>query len=177
MLKSIKLMRFKLFILTLLSVVALSMQTERDVNSNLKARYIFNFANMIEWPSALGKGNFNIGLFGESDNLYNELSKYNSKSVGSQTIKVAQYNESNVAACHILFVTKEQSDKTTAMVKKFKSKGTLIITEKEGSLKDGSIINFVIRNNRQSYELSKTNAGKHKLIIGKQLTELAAKVE
>jgi YfiR/HmsC-like len=171
-------MRFKLLILTIVSVVALSMQTERDVNSNLKARYIFNFANMIEWPSALGKGNFNIGLFGESANLYSELSKYNSKAVGSQSIKVNQYTDAaTVVPCHILFITKEQSDKTAAMVKKFKSKGTLIITEKEGSLKEGSIINFVIRNNRQSYELSKTNAGKHKLIIGKQLTELAAKVE
>jgi len=63
------------------------------------------------------------------------------------------------------------------MVKKFKSKSTLIVSEKEGAMKDGSIINFIIRNNRQSYELSKTNATKHKLIIGKQLTELAVKVE
>lgn len=171
-------MRFKLYILSLISFVVLCSQSQPDINSNLKARYIFNFANMIEWPAAVGKGNFNIGVLGESTNLYTELSKYNSKSVGSQAIKVTPYTDAaSVIPCHILFITKEQSDKTSAMVKKFKAKGTLVITEKEGALKDGSIINFVFRNSRQTYELSKTNAVKHKLIIGKQLTELATKVE
>jgi len=170
--------RYKLYIITLISAIALSMQTQPDVNSRVKALYVFNFTNMVEWPSDLKKGTFNIGVLGESNNLFTELSKYNSKSVGSQTIKVNHFAESaSVTQCHILYVTKEQSDKTAALVKKFKSKGTLIISEKEGALKEGAIINFVIRNNRQSYELSKTNAVKHKLIIGKQLTELAAKVE
>ena len=171
-------MRFKLFILTLLTAIGLNSQNQPDINSNLKARYIFNFANMIEWPSAVGKGSFNIGLLGEPSNLLTELNKYNSKSVGSQSIKIIPFSESSlVTACHILFITREQADKTAALVKKFKANGTLIISEKEGALKDGSIINFIIRNNRQTYELSKTNASKHKLIIGKQLTELAAKVE
>lgn len=133
---------------------------------------------MIEWPQELKKGNFNIGLYGESNNLFSELSKYNSKSVGSQPIKVSQFSDqASITPCHILYIAKENSDKTAAMVKKFKAKGTLVICEKEGALKDGAIINFIIRNNRQSYELSKTNAVKHKLIIGKQLTELAVKVE
>lgn len=133
---------------------------------------------MIEWPAEMKKGNFNIVVLGDQGNLYNELSKYNSKTAGSQIIKVSAVTDVNsLSAPHILFITKEHSDKTAAMVKKFKPKSTLIISEKEGALKDGAIINFIIRNNKQSYELSKTNATKHKLIIGKQLTELAVKVE
>lgn len=151
---------------------------EPDVNSRLKALYVFNFTNMIEWPSELKKGPFNIVVLGENKNLFNELSKYNSKSVGTQQIKVSQSNDAGtISAAHILFVTRGQSDKIAAMVKKFKAKSTLVISEKEGAMKEGAIINFIIRNNRQSYELSKTNASKHKLIIGKQLTELAVKVE
>jgi hypothetical protein len=150
---------------------------EPDVNSRLKALYIYNFTNMVEWPKEQKTGNFNIGVFGET-NLLSELVKYNSKSVGSQPIKVTEYRDMHeIPACHILFVSREKSDKTAELVKKFKAKNTLIITEKEGSLHDGAIINFIIRNNKQSYELSKTNAIKHKLIIGKQLTELAVKVE
>jgi hypothetical protein len=151
---------------------------ETDLNSKLKALYVFNFTNMIEWPAEMKKGNFTIVVLGDQGNLYNELYKYNSKTAGSQIIKVSAVADANsLSTPHILFITKEHSDKTAAMVKKFKPKSTLIISEKEGALKDGSIINFIIRNNKQSYELSKTNATKHKLIIGKQLTELAVKVE
>jgi len=150
---------------------------EPDVNSKLKALYIYNFTNMVEWPKELKSGNFNIGVFGET-NLITELTKYNSKSVGSQPIKVSQFSDyGDITPCHILFVSREKSAQTADLVKKFKSKNTLIITEKEGGLRDGAIINFIIRNNKQSYELSKTNAGKHKLVIGKQLTDLAVKVE
>lgn len=173
-------MKLKFGILTLVTFVCLSMQLQQqpDVNSRLKALYIYNFTNMIEWPKELKKGNFTIGILGET-NLYNELnSKYSSKSVGSQPIAIKQFGDmASVTQCHILFITKDNADKTASLVKKFKPKSTLIISEKEGGLRDGSIINFVIRNNRQSYELSKTNAAKHKLIIGKQLTELAVKVE
>lgn len=153
------------------------MQQQPDVNSRLKALYIYNFTNMVEWPKETKTGNFNIGVYGET-NLISELNKYSSKSVGSQPIRVSEFKDYNdITACHILFVTREKSDKTAELVKKFKAKSTLIITEKEGAMKDGSIINFIIRNNKQSYELSKTNAGKHKLNIGKQLTDLAVKVE
>lgn len=150
---------------------------EPDVNSRLKALYIYNFTNMVEWPKELKTGNFNIGVYGETS-LLGELNKYNSKSVGSQPIRVSEFrNADEITPCHILFITKEKSSQTAELVKKFKAKNTLIITEKEGAMKDGAIINFIIRNNKQSYELSKTNAGKHKLVIGKQLTDLAVKVE
>lgn len=153
------------------------MQTQPDVNSRLKALYIYNFTNMIEWPKELKNGSFNIGIVGESA-LYNELSKYSSKSVGSQPIKVTSFADASQAtACHILFVTKEKSARTAELAKKFKAKSTLVIGEREGALGDGAVINFIIRNNKQSYELSKTNAIKHKLIVGKQLTDLAVKVE
>ena len=157
---------------------ALSMQNQPDLNSKVRALYIYNFTNMVEWPKELRSGNFNIGVLGES-NLYNELNtKYAGKSVGSQSIKISQFKSSgDVSVCHILFITKEFNNKIGELVKKFKPKSTLIVTEKEGALKEGSVINFIIRNNRQSYELSKTNATKHKLTIGKQLTELAVKVE
>ncbi len=155
----------------------MSLQQQPDLNSRLKALYIYNFTGMVDWPKELKSGAFNIGVFGET-NLVSELGKYSGKSAGSQTIHISHFKDYNeITACHILFVTKENAGKTSELAKKFKSKSTLIVSEKEGALKEGAVINFIIRNNKQTYELSKTNAVKHKLTVGKQLTELATKVE
>jgi hypothetical protein len=76
-----------------------------------------------------------------------------------------------------LFVAEKNSDKIVDLVKKYKSKSTLIVSEKEGKLKDGSMINFVWRESKLKLEISKTNAEKHKLTIGQSLTSIADKVE
>lgn len=153
-------------------------QNDKDTHVRLKALYVYQFATLVDWPKEFKQGDFFIGVFGESP-LYNELTtKYSNKAVGSQSIKIKSFSNYNeISACHILVVTPDNSDKVGDLVKKFKTKSTLIVTEKEGKLKDGSIINFVVKDHKQSYELSKTNASKHKLVIGSKLENLASKVE
>jgi hypothetical protein len=149
-----------------------------DTHSRLKAIYVYNFATLVDWPKEYKQGNFVIGVFGESK-LYTELvDKYSSKTIGSQHIAIKKFtHQSQITDCHILYVTGSNSEKIAELTKKFKDKSTLIVSEKEGLLKSGSIINFIVQGNKQTYELSKTNATKHKLIIGSTLTNLAANVE
>lgn len=164
-------------ILLLFSTRAGIAQTQ-DTHIKVKSMYVYQFASLVDWPTEFKKGDFVIGVLGKTP-LYDELVlKYANKMMGSQAIKIKNFTSSSeVTTCHILIITPENSDKVSELVKKFKSKSTLVVTEKEGKLKEGAIINFVIHNNKQSFELSKTNATKLKLVIGTKIEGYASKIE
>ncbi len=150
---------------------------DRKTRANLKAIYVYNFATLVDWPSKYKTGNFTIGVMGDDD-LYDLLiRKYSSKSVGSQPMKIKKFVfKADAERCHIIFVGESKSYLVPALAQKFKAHSTLIVSEKNGMLESGSIINFIVRDNKQAYELSKTNASRHKLTVGKTLTNLASNI-
>ena len=60
-----------------------------------------------------------------------------------------------------------------ALYKHLKGRSTLLITEYQGALEDGSTVNFVRVANTLKYEISLVNAGHHKLEVGTTLVNLA----
>jgi hypothetical protein len=72
-------------------------------------------------------------------------------------------------------IDRTKSTNIRSIVKKFKSSSTLIVTEADQGLQEGAIINFIVQNNRNIFELSKTNAQASKLIISQYLLGFAAK--
>jgi hypothetical protein len=76
----------------------------------------------------------------------------------------------------MLIITNEKNDLLPKLIVKLKGKSTLIISEKEGAIKAGSIINFVIKDSKQKFELSVNNAEKSSLRVSKTLIPLAIEV-
>jgi hypothetical protein len=54
---------------------------------------------------------------------------------------------------------------------------TLVVTEYEGALEDGAVVNFVRVNNLLKYELSLANAATHGVVVGLTLRNLAYRVD
>ncbi|MBI3136728.1 MAG: YfiR family protein [Bacteroidetes bacterium] len=150
----------------------------KDTRSVAKALFIYNFATLIDWPEDYRKGNFVIGVLATSNDVYNELNtKYKGKSIGSQEIVVQKYaSRTEIDKAHILFIGEDKSDQITSLTTQLKAKSTLIVTEKEGYLSKGAVINFVLDGSKQAYEISKPNAKKYNLVIATKLTSLAYKV-
>ena len=177
-------MNKKLYI-GLLALVLLSatdratMQSQvKDTRSVAKAMFIYSFATLIDWPEDYRKGSFIIGVLGTSTDVYDELSaKYSGKAIGSQEIVVKKFaTRTEIDKAHILFLASDKSDQITALTTQLKAKSTLIVTEKEGYLSKGAVINFVLDGSKQSFEISKSNAKKYNLVIASKLTGLALKV-
>lgn len=144
----------------------------------VKALYIYTFATLIDWPESYRKGDFVIGVFGSRQEVYDELNKkYSGKAIGSQEIVIKKYaSKSQIDEPHILYITEDQSSQITSLSSQFNKKSTLLVTEKDGYLNKGAVINFVLDGSKQAYEISKPNAKKHNLIIASKLTGLAIKV-
>jgi D-alanyl-lipoteichoic acid acyltransferase DltB (MBOAT superfamily) len=159
------------------SFVGSSGPQKEDTYAMFKAMYIYNFTKNFDWPEQYKSGPFIIGVLGES-NIYEQLSsKYATKSVGIQQIQVINFKKpEDIEFCHILFVTEDQSNNIPPSLTK-NNTGTLVVTEKQGLLKQGVVVNFVIVNSKLEFELSKTNASRYNLSVGNQLQNLAMSVE
>lgn len=150
----------------------------KDTRSPVKALYIYNFATLIDWPSDYRKGNFVIGVFGDKDGVYDNLKmKFEGKAIGSQEIVIQNYTSSSqINKAHILYVSPKNSGQVGSLNTKFKGKSTLLVTEKDGYLSKGAAINFVVKGTSQKFEINKSNAKKHKLVIADRLLNLASSV-
>ena len=149
-----------------------------DANSKMKAIFIMNFTKLIEWPKSYREGSFVVGVVGQSP-LYIELAKMaKTKRVAHQSLEIKKFKTVNdITKCHILYVSRGKSEDISSVIKKVKSNSTLIITEKQGLVDKGSGINFIVKNNRQKFELNKKNVIKYKLKVSKSLEALAFTVK
>lgn len=154
-------------------------QDPNNSNAKIKATFIYNFTKYIDWPEKYKEGNFVIGVLGTTS-FYNDLTALlTKKSVGEQKFEIKSFSsiESVTGVCHILYIPTLNSAMLPDVIKKMKGKSTLIVTEKSGMAKQGSGINFVIENNKQRFELNKTNIEKYKMKVSSTLASLAISVE
>jgi hypothetical protein len=163
----------------LLCSTGLQREADKDTIAVVQASYLYNIAKLVEWEDQnYRKGNFVIGVLGNS-NVYQELvKKYQAKSIGNQPIEIQRLLQpSDAERCNILFVGRDKLDLVSGVYQLMEGKSTLVVTEYADALEDGSVINFMAVNSTLVYELSLTNAKKHGLKVGSTLKQLAERVE
>lgn len=141
-----------------------------------QAMFVYNFSRLIEWPATYKTGPFVIGVLGSGE-ITGELNTYTTgKKVGTQDIIVKQYKDpGEIDKCHILFVTFGKSKGLADIVNSLGNKSTLLITEKNGLIDEGSAINFLVIGDKLKFEISQKNAEKFGIKYSAKLTEMAVK--
>ncbi|GAA0189831.1 hypothetical protein GCM10009122_50680 [Fulvivirga kasyanovii] len=96
------------------------------------------------------------------------------KKAGNRTIVIKKFNSvSEVADSEIVFMSKESGNQLQGLLSKLKGQSTMIITEEEGMGKEGSNINFVIRNGKLAFELNRAAMDRADLKVSTELSRLA----
>jgi hypothetical protein len=174
--------RLLLVILALNALVCSAQQVpefkEKDTSAMIKASYLYNFTKYIDWPDSYKDGNFVISVMGSS-NLHQELvKKYSSKQVGQQQIEVRKLSKTlKVSKCHLLYISSEFAELLPQIASELSNKPTLIVTDIEGSLENGSSLNFLFIEKGWQFELNTQSAEKKNLFIGSTLKSLARSVK
>ncbi len=145
--------------------------------SMFKALFMFNFGKYIEWPVQTSNNNFVIGIYGK-DEITSELQKLASaRKINNKTIVVKTvYSPSDAADANIFFVPETEHGNLDSVIAFFDQKPTLIISEKNGSCKHGSAINYVTQNGKMKYEVCKRNITTHHLNIDQKLIALGIEI-
>lgn len=140
--------------------------------------FLYNFTKFFDWPAEVKTGDFVINILGH-ESVANELRKITiQKKVGSQNIVIKPMsNVAEAGKCQIMFVGFWHSRYLAQIIEKIGTDPCLIITEKEGLLKEGSAINFLIVDNTIKFELKKGNALSRGLKVDPRIAELAVHVE
>jgi hypothetical protein len=136
--------------------------------------FIYNFSKYIKWPDSGNSSEFVIGVLGSPD-MVNILSKTAaSKTVNGADIVVKQFNDaSEISDCHILFISERESSKLDEITSLTPNESILIVTDKPGLAKKGSIINFIEKDGKIKFELNQADAEARGLKVSGSLVSLA----
>lgn len=146
----------------------------------VKATFLYKFLSYVEWPdSSHPKANtpFTIAVVGD-DALASELAEFAaSRTTEGRSVVVKKiYDPGETAGVHILFVARAESARLTQLVKTTQSRPVLIVTESDGALASGSMINFVVSGGRVRFEISLDAAEKRQLKLSSRLLTVALNV-
>ena len=164
----------KHILVLIIAIVSINVCNAQD--AKFKAMFIYNFTKNIEWPVSDKTGDFIICVVNQNEVL-NSLKPFtNGKSVGTQPITtVGVKTVDEVSKCHILYFSFADSkgDKLASVIEKLSGTSTLIISDRPGSLKNGSCINFLIVDDKIKFELNKQALSDRKLQVNSYLESIA----
>ncbi|MEA3503617.1 MAG: YfiR family protein [Bacteroidota bacterium] len=139
-----------------------------------KALYVYNFTKRIDWPENNKKGDFIIGIFGESKITEHLEHISKKKKVLNQPIIIKKYNSiEKIDFCHILFITKEQSKKLNIINVHLAGKATLTISEKKN---DEACINFIENNKALLFQINPQMIRKRRMKLSQSLINLGIEI-
>ena len=150
------------------------------LEQRIKAVFLYKFAGYVDWPAtsfARPDAPFTIAVAG-AEQLATELSQavagrtVNDRPVAVRRLKPGE----SLDGVHILFVGKGECARLIQLVKIAQTRSVLTVTESEGALAQGSVINFVVAERRVRFEISVDSAEKSKLRLSSRLLAVAQQV-
>jgi hypothetical protein len=139
-----------------------------------QAMFVYNFTRTLQWPVDAQKGDFVIGVFGDSE-IFKELKTFtqDKKVRGEQKIVVEKITESEAGKCQIVVVTKSKNSDLSTILSAVSGKSTLVITEVSGKTIDGAGISFSKDDSGiVNYEFSEKNIKKQNIDVSTSFREV-----
>ncbi|MFZ6756559.1 YfiR family protein [Undibacterium sp. Ji50W] len=171
-----------LLLILLPALHAQGSEQNENLEQRVKAAYLFKFCSYVEWPEKsfpTSDSVLNIAVLG-SDGVANELlhmaqeRNINGRSFLVKRLK-GDEGANGLNGVHVLFVARS-SNKMTDIVTAAKGRAILIVTETEGALSIGSMINFVIVDGKVRFEVAPKTATQDLVLISSRLISVAYKV-
>jgi hypothetical protein len=155
----------------------LSAQTPAIREYQVKAAFLFNFTQFVEWP----EGNFPspqsplvIVILGENnfESFLDEM--VDGEQVNAHPIIVHQYNHiDEVKACHILFISKSEIKNNRQNLNILKGRNILTVSDAPDFIEKGGMIRFFTSNNKIQLQINPEAAKSENIVISSKLLRLA----
>jgi hypothetical protein len=142
----------------------------------VKAAFVYNFVKFVQWPRdsfpATGDVPISICVLGQ-DPLGDALESLKGLTAYGRNISVRRIaGQAEIDRCQVLYICKSERDAIVNILKGMKA-GVLTIGDMRSFASTGGIINFVIVDNRVSFEINVDAAEKARLRISSQILKLA----
>jgi hypothetical protein len=151
-----------------------------SLERRVKAAYIFKFAGYVEWPEGVFSQPdtpVTIAVFGD-DEMAAELAQTTAgRAVDGRPVRIKKIRDVEaIADAHMLFVGRAEFARLPQFAKHVRAKPVLILTDAPGALNQGSMINFLLIQQRVKFEISLEEAERRGLKLSSRLLAVAHNV-
>jgi hypothetical protein len=154
----------------------LAQDASPDLEHQVKAAFLYNFARFVEWPpdTPSGDASFTIGVLGTDPTSLALEETVQGKSVGGRTIQVrAVKSHEEAAQCHMLFVGSETPERLARLLKALRGTAVLTVGDSDTFAREGGIVNFVMQDHHVRFAVNTDAAERAGLKISSKLLQLA----
>jgi hypothetical protein len=146
----------------------------------VKAAFLYKFIGYIDWPAgsfARPDAPVTIAVVG-ADALAAELAQaVAGRTVNDRPVVVRRLKPGDsLDGVHVLFLGKAETARLAQFTQAAQSRSILLVTESDGALAQGSIINFVMAERRVRLEIALDSAEKSRLKLSSRLLAVAQQV-
>jgi hypothetical protein len=144
---------------------------------NIKAAFIYNFTQFIEWPEDSfenAASPFVIGILGKDPfgPAINETVE--GEKVQGHPIIIQRYSSlQEIKECHILFVSNTESGNIKEIIAGLRNKNILTVSDIPGFPVEGGMIGFMMENNKTKLQINPSIAKAADINISSKLLRLA----
>ena len=151
-----------------------------QMETRVKAAFLYKFVGYIDWPpAAFARPDtpVTIAVVG-ADALAAELAQaVTGRTVNDRPVAVRRLKPGEALdGVHVVFVGKAENARLIQLAQSAQQRAILIVTESEGALAQGSIINFVVAERRVRFEIALDSAEKSRLKLSSRLLAVAQQV-
>jgi uncharacterized protein DUF4154 len=146
----------------------------------VKAAFLYKFAGYVDWPTASfarPDTPVTIAVLGAEPVAEELVQAVAGRTVDGRPVMVKRLKPGeSLAGVHILFIGKAESARLGQLAQTAQPRAILTVTESDGALAQGSIINFVMADRRVRFEISLDAAEKSGLKLSSRLLAVAQQV-
>jgi hypothetical protein len=163
--------------LLLLAGLDVSAQTAPSKEYQVKAVFLFNFAQFVEWPpTAFGDGNspLVIGVLGDNPfGTYLDETVRDEK-VGHRPLEVQRYlRVDEIKTCHVLFIGPSEANRLEQILASLKERSILIVGDSDDFVQRGGMIQLASSQSRIRLRINEGAAKTANLTISSKLLRSA----
>lgn len=146
----------------------------------VKAAFLYKFAGYVEWPPKSferPETPVTIGVIG-AESLAAELTQaVTGRTVNDRVVRVKRLKAGeSLAGIHVLFIGRSESARLDQLAQTAQPRSILTVSESDGALARGSVINFVLNDGRVRFEIALDSAEKSGLRLSSRLLAVAQQV-
>jgi len=149
----------------------------------VKAAFLYNFIKFIEWPAGTFVADdspITIGVVGENSIGGDLAATVKGKTVNGRPLVIKSFGSAKDAGlknCQMVFIAKSERKRIDEIMAALKGTSVLTVSESEGFLDAGGMINFVMEGNRVRFEINDAAVKQSGLLISSKLLSLSKRRE
>ena len=160
-------------VLLLSGGVDLPAQTAPSREHQVKAVFLFNFAQFVEWPPQAfpeARTPLVIGILGEDPFGAYLDEVVGGEKVNNRPLTVQRYRRvEEIKTCHVLFISRSEADRLERILANLKDRSILTVADTDGFARRGVMIRFSTEKNKTHLKINLEAAKAANLSISSKL--------